>query len=472
MKTFLSFAEIDAYFFKLFSGDSSFFKELKYNDAPLCFALQHNLYDYYKNFVHKSTVRPSLSARVLFKLRILGIDHRLKLGASKMLVVKEKTDVQGKIIFFSDNYVPRILDDFQKVMSEIDQGSIAFCTTDYRAYKYMLKKKGDAGYNVILIRSSGHKRNSSARKKLFADFKTIIQPKLENEFGGLAKGIVRIIRFNLNVLAAHYDLFEEWLTNNKPQKIVFGSDGFSIARVLCFAAKKKSMDTFVLQHGLIDSFNGYLPLVADKIFLWSSYEKKLFEANGVSSDRLLITSSPRFDQIRPINSNVDLSSPNQVLFVTSPASLQDAYGQVDTIAHIRKNLNKEYLIVIRPHPYYKEIIKTYCRKVFAGDKNVSFDEKPFLQSIKESGLVVFASISTGIFEALSLGRRFCILFSKEQDEYDLYRFPKIPADELINTLNNGSTGFEDFSELSISEETSSIIQNTSAASIKKYLLCS
>ncbi|RYG22527.1 MAG: hypothetical protein EOO01_45170 [Chitinophagaceae bacterium] len=150
MKTFENFSEFDNYFVQLFKENNNAFSKVIYRDAPIGMALQHNLYDYFRQFIFAPESSGSFLQKMAFKVRAYGFDHRLKFFLNRLIGSGNQAASADKIVFFADNFVPRILDDFLKVMSKMDAGSIAFCTTDYRAYKYMREKKaGD--YSVKLL---------------------------------------------------------------------------------------------------------------------------------------------------------------------------------------------------------------------------------------------------------------------------------------------------------------------------------
>ncbi|RYG22526.1 MAG: hypothetical protein EOO01_45165 [Chitinophagaceae bacterium] len=235
-----------------------------------------------------------------------------------------------------------------------------------------------------------------------------------------------------------------------------------MSRIMCFAARKLKIETYVLQHGFIDSQNGYLPLIADKIFCWSNYERKFFADSGVSADRLLVTGSPRFENGHWLKENKGIQAREQLLFVICPGVPQDVYDQIDIITAISENLPKPFEIVVRPHPYYKDIAISYFKaKKAQGD--ILLDEDPFLVSIRQSQLVVFGNVSTGVFEALSLDKSGFIL-SGSNNKFDIYGFPRVEMPVLLKGLAEGLSTIKDFDILSspIADSTSFSEVNSSA----------
>ncbi|MCG2616077.1 hypothetical protein LZZ85_17405 [Terrimonas sp. NA20] len=433
MRNFDHFSEVDNYFAQLFLEEDNAFSKVIYRDAPVGLALQHNLYDYFRRFVFAAQSRGSLFQRLAFKVRTYGWDHRIKFLMNRAIASSSHGNIRGRIVFFADNFVPRILDDFLKVIVKMDSRKVAFCTSDYRAYSY-IKKNKRANYPVILFGGKSKRRNIAAKKQAVQDLELQVYPILEKEFGYLAAKMRNIIKANLNILTDYYDLFYDQLDELKPEKIVLGSDGFSVSRVICFAARQLGIETCVLQHGFIDSQNGYLPLIADNLFCWSVYEKKFFERKGVSSERLFVAGSPRFENTSWLQGQTDPKSADELLFVICPGIPQDVYDQIDQIRDIGSQLKTGYKIRVRPHPYYKDLAVSYFKTKQID--NAVLDEDPFLQSINQSSLVVFGNVSTGVFETVGLGRSVYIL-SGTQNKFDIYGFPRIEKSLLLKGLNEG-----------------------------------
>ena len=445
MKKFSGFSDFDEYFYQLFSKENNIFSQLRYRDIPIGQALQHNVYDYFRSFLFAKDEKVPVIHNILSRLRIYGYDHAGKYIFNRFLSEKGHVTGNDKIIFFSENFVPRILNDFLKIFRELDGSKIAFCTTDYRAYKYVLANRKDMNYQVVMIRPGrSNRQNLASRKKLVRDFKSAFLPLLKREFGDHVSGVARIIKANLGTLADYYDLLEEWLADTRPQKIILGSDGFSVSRMLCFAAKKCGIKTYVMQHGLLDSFNGYFPLVADYIFLWSNNERQFFQEKGISPERLLVSGSPRFDfESLPAHSTNDIPALKQILFVISPASPQEVYDQMDTVLFFNRHLRVPYKVVIRPHPYYRRVAESYF-KTLPVKGNIFLDDKPFLQSLHDAELVVFVNISTGIYEALAVGKSSYVLQVKTQGKLGIYNLPKIEPLILAEFLNEGRSEIKQF----------------------------
>ncbi len=430
LKTFSNFSGLDEYFCKLFSPPDSIFSRVQYKNAPIGLALQHNLYDYYRNKIYNVQKSPWIQ-RIRSEIRYRGFDHRLKLQINRFITSASHPKRKFDIIFFAGNYVPRILDDFLKVIAELDTENVAFFSTDRRAYRYMLQKRNGLKLEVGMVPVKLEKQNSSS----VPDFKKIvdaeISPMLMQEFGDMAHSMTAIIKSNLPVLASYFDIFENFIDEYCPSKIILGSDGFSIARTLCFAASKKNVSTYVLQHGLVDSLNGYLPLIADHIIVWSENEARIFSEAGVGEEKLFVAGSPRFDQFN-MREKKSSGSIKKLLFVISPGVPQDVVSQIDAAIAISKKLTGKYTIIVRPHPYYRMLCETYLQKTYG--TAISIDNNSFINSLSEADLVLFADISTGVFESLASGKPTFILKNESENKLDIYKFKRIGREVLTKAL--------------------------------------
>ncbi len=430
---FNSILELDEYFCEFFSKEIEILPSATYKEAPLLQAVQHNIYDYYKNFVFQSPGQMSVLGKLIFRIRNFGYDHQLKWVINKYAGKSLNDQEQGRVVFFADNYVPRILEDFLKVMRRMDPALVAFHTTDYRAYRYIKKAQHNEKWQLVLMRSmpgktADRRLRSTLLKKLMKECK----PVLNEKFTPVGSSVIQIIRSNFRVLCKYYDSFTAYLDAAKPIRIILGSDGFSVARVLCYVAKKKDIETATLQHGLIDSLNGYLPLISDKIIVWSGTEKKLFQKRGVAASRVWVLGAPRFEQIKAgLTAGAD--GKKQLLYIISPGMSQDVLDQVDLILQYASRELIECQVKIRPHPYYRDMTIKYL----AGKENlpnVSIDEEGFQESISKATWVVFGNISTAMFETVAANKPSFVVDGNQQYKVSIYELPFVKPAILFKHL--------------------------------------
>jgi hypothetical protein len=143
---------------------------------------------------------------------------------------------------------------------------------------------------------------------------------------------------------------------------------------------------------------------------------------------------------------------------------------MDTVVKFNTHLDAGYKVIIRPHPYYRRQAESYY-KTLPDQGNVTLDSRPFLQSLREATLVVFVNISTGIYEAISLGKNAYILQVKTQGKLDIYNLPKIEPLKLAEYLNQGQSDIKPFNLIATdSEALDALMKVKSSVIVANHLL--
>lgn len=86
---------------------------------------------------------------------------------------------------------------------------------------------------------------------------------------------------------------ERW----RPRHLVVATDQHRIGRLAVRASNGTSTTVVVLQHGLPQSPIGFLPLVADRIHVWSPGMRDWFVAHGADPERITVSGNPRMDDL-------------------------------------------------------------------------------------------------------------------------------------------------------------------------------
>lgn len=438
-----SFYELDKHFYKIFTDKALLEKTNKIGDGVNYFqAIQNNVFEAMRVKLLGGKINFFLhSIKIL--VRSNGIDHKIKKNINKLLFKKYNTSIaENSIILFCENFVPHILNDFIKISNAISKNSsVVFVSTDFRAYNYM-QKKADSTMQLHLMNTfiSNNKCYSILKKRYTSFFKQLkVTSNADNNY---YNEIENIFFKNLKILHLFSNTFDYFLEINKPKAIFLGSDGFSISRTLIYSARKKNCLTYVFQHGLINSFNGYLPLVADKIFVWSNYDKVFLEQNHIKESKIVVVGAPRFiKKNNEITTKISSKKIN-VLFITSPASNVEANYQLEagvkTYNELSTNNNIEFSI--RPHPYFKNysisvLNKKY--KSFIENRKIFIDTEKFDLSLNKASVLIFAEISTTLFEAISYNKRCILLELKNDSSYDiidLYKIKRHKANQILELI--------------------------------------
>lgn len=87
--------------------------------------------------------------------------------------------------------------------------------------------------------------------------------------------------------------FELLLDFLKPEYILTHYDRYSFTAALCSMAKKLSIPSFTMTHGVISNSIGFTPLVANKVFAWGERQRKAFINYGLNDNQIVITGAPQ-----------------------------------------------------------------------------------------------------------------------------------------------------------------------------------
>lgn len=83
----------------------------------------------------------------------------------------------------------------------------------------------------------------------------------------------------------------------EPKHLVLATDQHRIGRLAVRAAAETPTTVVVLQHGLPQTAIGFLPLVADRIHVWSQGIRDWFVAHGADAERIVVSGNPRMDDL-------------------------------------------------------------------------------------------------------------------------------------------------------------------------------
>ena len=161
----------------------------------------------------------------------------------------------------------------------------------------------------------------------------------------LSKLVLSLIRFH----AAR-----QWIERVKPAGIVVEFDRTEKTVPLVLAANLCGVKVITFQHGMINSFYGYLPLLADHILVWGQRSSERLIGYGVSERQIIVAGCPAISELD--HNEFELLSESdespvqwQLMFATNlwPIDQQLAYLEgVQALDELRTNLR----ITIRPHP--------------------------------------------------------------------------------------------------------------------------
>lgn len=131
--------------------------------------------------------------------------------------------------------------------------------------------------------------------------------------------------------------------------VVLASDQHRLGRLVVQTATAFGTPTVVLQHGLPQHRMGYLPVVADKVAVWSTASHDWFLERGASRTSLAVVGNPRWDQVRLRAAKVPT---RQVLVALSPNQPGINADIVKMAMDAAQRLGVH--VVVKLHPGYRD----------------------------------------------------------------------------------------------------------------------
>lgn len=203
-------------------------------------------------------------------------------------------------MFVTEVPTPSMLDPSIRVARAMAPGTAAALTADPRA----AVSWRTAGFKPALLLLPFREertliRNGRAEARLA--WKAYVASRPRFAFAGIdvtdatLKELAPVILNSAPWLAVEAAALSRVIARWHPHYLVVATDQHRIGRLTVRAATGTQTAVVVLQHGLPQTAIGYLPLVADRIHVWSAGIRDWFVANGADSSRIVISGNPRLD---------------------------------------------------------------------------------------------------------------------------------------------------------------------------------
>jgi len=146
------------------------------------------------------------------------------------------------------------------------------------------------------------------------------------------------------------------------QPILLGADYDRGVNACCWfaAAQALRIESFTLQHGVINPPVGFSPVHADEIWVWGEMAKKQLVKAGVSEQKIRLTGTPivetlecSTDQKTKVRTKLGLKAGRTIVLALSRPEKEDDWKQVQLFQAIRKEFGKPHdNFVVKVHPSY------------------------------------------------------------------------------------------------------------------------
>jgi hypothetical protein len=179
----------------------------------------------------------------------------------------------------------------------------------------------------------------------------------------------KLIDYLITQLILQLCRLEFWLyqlINSKDIKMVLGDfDRNRHSAPLFLAAKKLKIESVVIQHGVGNGEYGFIPVLANRIFVWGEMHQAQFCSSGISSENIHITGSPILELthldtqiIQAHRKTLNVEGNKLVVLAVNPVGNEDVRKQINTFyAAIQQIPDIKAFVKIHPSQDVNEILE-------------------------------------------------------------------------------------------------------------------
>ncbi|AEH44611.1 Ribosomal protein L35 [Thermodesulfatator indicus DSM 15286] len=372
------------------------------------------IYIYEKFYPQANSVANTRNLKNMIKR--LGYEWHLRFFHSKALSFKNQKKKQNcdVLLIYDVNNKPMIKN-LNLVAQELLKRkiSVAAVTIDANIKKQISENLSIyflSEFYTISMEKNIYKKARSIRKQikqykdcLISNFKK--SAKLPDKF------IEQILKFfdkQVTQTVREIVSARAFLKELSPKIIVSSTDAHKISRMLFLLAQQEGIKTFVIQHGAPIWEYAYVPVTANKIFVWGEESKNWFLERGTPSEKIIVTGCPRYDTLSFVVDNLNMnkieqflkSCPNICLF-TNPIDLSINFRIIKSFLSLPGHFFKNVFLKIHPSEdmnFYKGILKKFpCGKKVKIIHSVGIPEE-----LRPGDIAIVGNSTVGI-EAIAKG---------------------------------------------------------------------
>lgn len=324
--------------------------------------------------------------------------------------------------------------------------SIALLTEQISAKDYLKNLfNSKIKYNCLkqINNSESKKSFKKARYNFYGKYKDFLSKDFIEKKSLLIQALDDKLHYVFNTrfpqLAKNISAVENYLTAMKIKTVVVPVDVCEYEKTIVSVANKLGIPSIVIQHGVSGHPIAYLPFSASKIALWGDVTRQWLLSKGVSSDKLELTGTPRFD-IYMNKSGISRSKDRElfleelkldkncktILFVTQPTdsnffpnyhwSFNELMSALtSTIDAVRDIPGVQVIVKLKPGDPYNANIKEILEKYRS--ENLKIVERINLCDLIFSIDCMVTGWSTMALEAMIVGRPvICVKIDKKGGE--------------------------------------------------------
>ncbi len=241
---------------------------------------------------------------------------------------------------------------------------------------------------------------------------------LESSFWDIIKSNFKNLCEKRTLEAIHeIEISKELLLKHNIHCVIIWSESGFNEQIIINLAKKLSIKTVLLQHGIIvdepqtfefNKFSGIFPINSDKYVVWGETIKEYAIRCGVPEEKIHTLGSPSYDKIKKKHNQ----EKNTILLtVTAPRKihvkgylvkeLENYERMIETICKIVYSNNKK--LIIKTHPFQEEHdITELVKKINPSIKIVK--RGSILSAVRSCESIISVGVSSAIFETQLIGK--------------------------------------------------------------------
>ena len=235
-----------------------------------------------------------------------GFDRALRTAGLRAQALRSSSPAPRAGIdamFVTEVPTPSMLDPSIRVARAMQPGTAAALTADPRAAAPW-RRAGFEPARLLLSFREERALIREGRAEARAAWRAYVASRPSFDFAGTdvtdatLNELAPLVLNSAPWLGVEASAISQAIARWQPTHLVVATDQHRIGRLAVRAATGTPTVVVVLQHGLPQTPIGFLPLVANRIHVWSPGIRDWFVAHGADSSRIVISGNPRLDDIR------------------------------------------------------------------------------------------------------------------------------------------------------------------------------
>ena len=267
--------------------------------------------DAFEAFLRVAVAASGLSSdRDFSPLRLIrqqGYDRGLRAAAMHVQAARGRTGAHpSRVLFVSEVPTPSMLEPSIRVARELPLQDVAVAVADPRAW-LRWRREGFDPMTLTLpwlaerrLVARGHKDAVHAWRAFLRREPHFTFAETDVTEASLSQ-LHRLVDNSAPWLPVERAALERALEKTQPSHIVVATDQHRIGRLAADEGRRAGSLVVVLQHGLPQTAIAYLPVVADRVAVWSEGVRSWFVEHGTPHNKVEVCGNPRLDDLAKLD---------------------------------------------------------------------------------------------------------------------------------------------------------------------------